>query len=1230
MSDSTGKTPLNSEAGPSLTGLQDEQRRRWEDGERVLVETYVQRHPALHSDAEQLLDLVYHEVLLREEYGEVPRLEEYLERFPHLAGPLRQQFEVHGVLESSRALDGALPATQFGDDRGEAEAPVAVPGYEVVRELGRGGMGVVYQVWHARLNRSAALKMILAGAHAGPEELARFRTEAEAVARLQHPNIVQIYDVGEHAGRPYLVLEYVEGGTLAKKLQGTPLPGRQAAALVESMARAVHHAHQRGVVHRDLTPGNVLLASRHDTEGAASGNETTIAGQQPHANFPKITDFGLAKLIIGGVAGTQTGAILGTPSYMAPEQAGGRSKEVGPATDVYALGAIFYECLTGRPPFKAQTALDTLLQVTGAEPVPPARLQPAVPRDLETICLKCLQKAAGKRYGSALALADDLRRFRMGEPIQARPVSLAERLWRWSLRNRSVACLLTAVAVSLLAGTGVATYFAVRAEAALRAETRRRAQARAALDEMSSQLIEDWLARRTAKELTPAQKAFLQKALSYYEEFAADAGQDETTRSGVAGACVRIGNIRHTLGQSAEAEAGYGRGRALYAQLMADFPAVPDYRGGLAVAQNSLGNLFAAAGRAREAEGAYGEAFTLFKQLAADFPAVSRYRHDLAGTQINMGALLLRAGRAQEGEQAYQDALAIKKQLVTEFSAMPEYRVELATGYNNLGSLLRNSGRTREAEGYFREALVLSKQLSAEFPAAPEYRQDSARYHHNLGFLFAATGRTREAEGSYRDALAIKKQLVAKFPAVPDYRVELAGSCSCLGNLLASKGQTREAESTYRDALALCNQLTADFPTVPKYRHDLAMSHGNLGILLAASGRAREAEASYRDALALYKQLAAEFPGVPEYRQDLAGGHINLGTVLKDSGGTLEAEKSYREALAIEARLTTEFPTVPEYRLYLVRSHHNLGVVFAATRRVQEAESAYGDALALCKQLAADFPAVPEYRNSMATSQYDLGILLARAGRSKDAERAYRDALALYQQLAAEFPTVLEYRQYLGRSFTNLGSLLEASGRAREAEEAFRDALVPFKQLATEFAAVPDYQNELALTMGNWAMLLHRRKEFGAARRLLEEALPHHLAALRANPRHLYYRRPYRLNRQILAETLVDLGDHVAASATAGQLLQAAVDLATDPYNAACLLARCVPLVGQDSQQPETRRRELAKAYSDRAVAALRQAVQHGYKDLAHIQKDKDLEPLRSRADFQKLLAKLKEKTGPK
>jgi serine/threonine protein kinase len=301
------------------------------------------------------------------------------------------------------------PTIGPGDTAPPATSWPQIPDYEILEVLGRGGMGVVYKARQKRLDRITALKMILAGAQAVGEEKARFRTEAEAVARLHHPNIVQIYEVGEQDGRPFLALEYVGGGSLAQHLDGKPMPSRRAAQLIQTLAQAVQHAHEHGVLHRDLKPANILLTP----EGT-----------------PKIVDFGLAKRLDLDLGHTQTGAVLGSPSYMSPEQAAGKVRQLGPATDVYALGTILYELLTGEPPFRGTTLLDTLEKVRHHDPAPLTRTQLAVPHDLQTICLKCLEKEPGHRYPSAAALARDLQAFLQDEPISARSSTTYEHLKR--------------------------------------------------------------------------------------------------------------------------------------------------------------------------------------------------------------------------------------------------------------------------------------------------------------------------------------------------------------------------------------------------------------------------------------------------------------------------------------------------------------------------------------------------------------------------------------------------------------------------------------------------------------------------------------------------------------------------------------------------------------------------------------------------------------------------------
>jgi serine/threonine protein kinase len=364
---------------------------------------------------------------------------------PQLADEVRRR--IHAVL----AMEGVLGVNVFSPNRtrplaGEPTTQTAtddvlpeIPGYEILRVVDEGGMGVVYQARQLDLGRTVAIKMI-SGVRLGPTLVARFRAEAEASARLQHPNFVQVFEVGQVSGRPYFSMEFVDGGSLADQLVRNRPDARRSAELVETLARAIHAAHDCGIVHRDLKPSNVMLS--------ADGT-------------PKIADFGLAKRLDELGAGsnhTQTGEVLGTPSYMAPEQAEGKRDQIGPATDVYALGAILYEMLAGQPPFRGTSPLDALRQVTSQEPVPPSRLAAAVPPDLEAICLKCLEKDRAARYTTGRDLADDLRRFLSGQPVMARRIGRFQRSWKFIRRHPQGTALV--IALSLLAC--IPLYFVIK------------------------------------------------------------------------------------------------------------------------------------------------------------------------------------------------------------------------------------------------------------------------------------------------------------------------------------------------------------------------------------------------------------------------------------------------------------------------------------------------------------------------------------------------------------------------------------------------------------------------------------------------------------------------------------------------------------------------------------------------------------------------------------------------
>jgi eukaryotic-like serine/threonine-protein kinase len=393
----------------------------------------------LQNDAEKAAALIYQEFILREQHGEAVHFEEYLTRFVPYADELR-------LLHDADRFVHQL----FSDTRPAAVVPRRLGEYELLDEIGRGGMGIVYRARQHGLERIVALKMLLAGELASPADIERFSNEARAAGQLQHPGIVAIHAVGCHDGRHFFTMEFVAGKSLAALIHDGPLAPAHAACYVQTMAAAIQYAHEHGILHRDLKPSNVLIDG---------------------ADQPRITDFGLAHWLAGNPKLTTTGQVLGTPGYMPPEQASGRRGAIGPASDVYALGAILYELLTGRPTVLAETPLDALLQVVEKEPVSLRLLNPRIPRDLETICLKCLRKEPHRRYASAAALADDLGRFLRGEAILARRVGAAGRLWRWCRRKPLVAGLALTAALFLAAGVAFSLYFAAMENARAREAT---------------------------------------------------------------------------------------------------------------------------------------------------------------------------------------------------------------------------------------------------------------------------------------------------------------------------------------------------------------------------------------------------------------------------------------------------------------------------------------------------------------------------------------------------------------------------------------------------------------------------------------------------------------------------------------------------------------------------------------------------------------------------------------
>jgi tetratricopeptide (TPR) repeat protein len=630
----------------------------------------------------------------------------------------------------------------------------------------------------------------------------------------------------------------------------------------------------------------------------------------------QITDFGLAK-VDGSADATRSGAVLGTPAYMAPEQAAGRAEAVGPAADLWALGAILYELLAGRPPFRRETDLATLRAVELDEPVPPRRLRRDVPRDLEAVCLTCLEKRPDRRYPTATALAADLNRFLAGESVVARHIGRRERFARWCRRNPALAGVSGLAAAAVLVGFVAVAWQWRRAERNL-AETGRqyrRAEenfrwAQEAVEQLLSEVGEGLA---DVPRLEPVRRRLLEKALQLHEEFLGQKGDDPAVRLEAARAHRRAGDIRAMLGQREEAVRAYSAAVALL-----DAPPVgSDDEEERARALFHRANVRRALRQGPDAEEDYRQALAVLDGLIAAAPEAARHRLFAASCQQQLGIALEQAQRFDEAERAYRAALARLEPNPFGAADHPEYRDRLAVAHNSLGVLLRATGRPREAGEHYAIARDHLEALTRSYPDKRDYREQLADTVSNLGNLAAGRGDLAAAEAAYRRAVAVYQGLADDFPDVPGYREKLAAGHFRLGYAWKQQGKLTEALDAYRKAAAVQQQLADESGGLPRHRAELAKTRNNLGVLLAQMKRLAEAETATRQALALYEPLAAAFPSDAGYQSGLALSLGNLALWRRQQDHPAEAVPLHRRAVEHHEAARAINPRHPGYTSYL-------------------------------------------------------------------------------------------------------------------------------------------------------------------------------------------------------------------------------------------------------------------------------------------------------------------------
>jgi serine/threonine protein kinase/tetratricopeptide (TPR) repeat protein len=1046
---------------------------------------------------------------------------------------LAEHAQLGSFMESpSPALAKSVDESSHPPD-GFALGPGARIGpYKLLEQIGEGGMGVVFMAAQTHpVERNVALKLIKPGLDTR-QVISRFEAERQALALMDHPNIAKVFDAGStETGQPYFVMELVNGIPITEYCDSHRLTPAERLELFIPVCKALQHAHQKGIIHRDLKPSNVLVV------------------QYDGKPVPKVIDFGVAKAtgpkLTDQTEYTGFGTVVGTLEYMSPEQAVRNQLDVDTRSDIYSLGVVLYELLTGSTPLDhkraKRAAILELLRIIQDEDPPkpsarlsttdelpsiaahrgldPKKLSGLVRGDLDWIVMKALEKDRARRYETANGLARDLDRYLHDEPVEACPPSAAYRFRKFARRNRLAFAAALLVLLAILLGTIVSTTEAIRAiraerlaEARLLAETEARREAEAARQAEAAQRRIAETQRTLAEAQKTRAEANFRKARQAVDEYVTVVSESKL---------FDVPGLQPLRRQLLEAALRYYQG--FLDQRSSD----PKLRAELAATYLRVANIDEQIDRSDDAIKALARGVEIARDVLRTNPELTDLPQQLAGVRRGGRIAHMWENWPSDMPQAvriYRQAADIWEKLVAANPASDELRSDLAAFYRRIGDLEWGLAASARALPDFQKASEIWDKLTREKPAAPEFRADLAETLDHLGKVLKGTGRPTESEVSYRRAMAIREKLVADFPNVPEYRAGLANGLNRFGDALKSFDRPDEAETAYRRSIEMFEKLTAEFPDFPAYRKILAAVDRRLGNLLKERGRAEEAVTAYWRALELQGKLAAEFP-------DNAGDSVDeftetcqiLTRFFSSIGRLEEVQRVYQrtyEWITTSQKLATDVRQGPKYRAMLAAHHSMLAGASRKLGKTQEAEESYRKALSMRERLVADYPTEGSYRLALAETEFDLATLYSKTGRKTDAEVSFKTALSVIEKLVAAPQPGLDVADLLKRTADGFA----AAGDPTLAEGAIQKAIVLNRRLAKESPDEPRHLWDLGHALRILAFIVQSRPgrladaehAFSEAEKVFEQ-LPDR------------YPRPPD-SASFLADTRLCLGDLLAGS----------------------------------------------------------------------------------------------------